>query len=151
MLAPEVWAFDPPASCLKVVQGTLESYKEVENVVKSHPANHFVSVVLPDTPQVPQGILEALSSDNEYYKVSEIRAHELVEKEFIDAFVKRGQITALSINSQVDLNNCLSLTPDGHLFLSLTKESYQVLGLEGKAIVSKAKDHQRYIHITATP
>ncbi|XP_052122700.1 ribonuclease P protein subunit p40 isoform X2 [Frankliniella occidentalis] len=145
MLAPEVWAFDPPASTLKVVQGTVESCKDVQDLIKSHPLNHFVSVVLPDTPQVPQDILEVLSSDNEYYKVIDIPAHELVEKEFIDAFVKRGQITALSIDSLVDLDNCLSLTPDGHLVLSLIKESYQELGLEGKATLSKGKDHQRYI------
>lgn len=55
-----------------------------------------VSVVLPDTPQVPHDIIEALSSDNEYYKVKEISAHEFIKHEFINAFVKNGK--GLSFN-----------------------------------------------------
>ncbi|KAJ1519898.1 hypothetical protein ONE63_004138 [Megalurothrips usitatus] len=144
MLAPEVWAFDPPSNKLKIVEGSLDSCEEIERTIVSHPFNHLVSVVLPDTLQVPHDILDALSADNEYYKVSNISAHEFVEKEFLDAFVKRGHITALSVDSCIDLDNCLSID-GGQLMLSLNKESYQELGLEGKAIPSKSKEHQRYI------
>lgn len=49
-----------------------------------------VSVVLPDTPQVPQPVLDALSFDNEYYKIKNVSAQEFVGKEFIDAFLNKG-------------------------------------------------------------
>ena len=55
-----------------------------------------VSVVLPDTPQVPHDITEALSTDNDYYKVIEISAHEFIEQAFINAFLKSGKFLSLS-------------------------------------------------------
>ncbi|XP_034230863.1 ribonuclease P protein subunit p40-like isoform X2 [Thrips palmi] len=144
MLAPEVWAFDPPRNSLKVREGSLDSCADIDSVVKNHHFNHLVSVVLPDTPQVPHDIVESLSSDNEYYKVNSISAHEFIDQEFINAFVKSGHLSILSIDSCVDLDNCLSII-DGKLILSLDKESYQELGLEGKAIPSKNKNHLRFV------
>lgn len=43
----------------------------------------------------------------------------------------------LSIETRIDADNVLALDPRGHLFLHLTKESYQQLGLDGKPSVYK--------------
>jgi hypothetical protein len=58
-----------------------------------------VSVVLPDTINVPEVITDALNEDCDYYRVEDIHVSELVNKEFIEAFVKKGTvlITAVGI------------------------------------------------------
>ena len=145
MLAPETWAFDPPASVLHLSEDTLDSSQKIGSLIRSHHFNHLVSVVLPDTPQVPQTILDTLSVDSEYYEIKNVSAEEFIKEDFIDAFVKQGHLTILSVGTRVDLNNCLAVTNSGHLVLSLDRESYQELGLEGKPIRSKQKDPQRYI------
>lgn len=62
---------------------------------------------------------------------------------FLFFFIFLGHISILSIDSCIDLDNCLSVI-DGKLILSLDKESYQELGLEGKAIPSKNKNRLRF-------
>lgn len=42
MLAPEVWAFDPPRNSLKVSEGSLDSCADIDSVVKRHHFNHLV-------------------------------------------------------------------------------------------------------------
>ena len=42
MLAPEVWAFDPPGNGLKVCEGSLDSCADIDAVVKGHHFNHLV-------------------------------------------------------------------------------------------------------------
>ena len=49
-----------------------------------------VSVVLPDTINVSEVITNALNEDCDYYKVGDIHVCDLINKEFIEAFVKKG-------------------------------------------------------------
>jgi len=49
-----------------------------------------VSVVLPDAINVSEGITNALKEDCDYYKVEDIHVCDLINKEFIEAFVKKG-------------------------------------------------------------
>lgn len=49
-----------------------------------------VSVVLPDTINVSEVITNALNEDCDYYKVEDIHVCDLINKEFIEAFVKKG-------------------------------------------------------------
>jgi hypothetical protein len=51
-----------------------------------------VSVVLPDTINVPEAVTDALNQDCDYYRVEDIHVSELVNKEFVEAFVKKGTV-----------------------------------------------------------
>ena len=45
----------------------------------------------------------------------------------------------LSVQTHIDTDNVIALDPRGNLFLHLTKESYQQLGLDGKPSIYKDK------------
>lgn len=49
-----------------------------------------VSVVLPDAINVSEIITDALNEDCDYYRVEDIHVCDLINKEFIEAFVKKG-------------------------------------------------------------
>lgn len=76
--------------------------------------------------------MDALSSDTGYYHIAELPVFELVNLQFIKLFVKTGAVTLHSVNTRLDQDNCLAVTPCGVLILSLTSDTFQKLGLEGK-------------------
>lgn len=41
-------------------------------------------------------------------------------------------MTALSLGTQIDIDDGVAVTPSGHLLFSLCRETYQTLGIEGK-------------------
>ncbi|KAK5646843.1 hypothetical protein RI129_005307 [Pyrocoelia pectoralis] len=130
MLSPEIWNFKAPDSLVKVEKGNIVNNNCFNTIQKLH-HNHLVSVVLPDTLRVPQNICETLKNDCEYYKISNVGLDELVNINFINAFVRKGIFISLSINERIDCDDCMCITPNGFLLLSLTKETYESLGLEG--------------------
>lgn len=103
-----------------------------------------VSVVLPNALNVPGNINESLSSDCDYYKIENLSLAELVSEEFIRHFVRKGSLTALSIERRIDIDNCACVTPDGSLILTLDRKSFQELGLEGKVSQFASKKRDRY-------
>ncbi|XP_015513585.2 ribonuclease P protein subunit p40 [Neodiprion lecontei] len=131
MLCPEVWDFKAPQHYFKVDHSDCLT-KNVTGVIRKHYFNHSVSVVIPDTVNLPPHYFESFNEDNDYYRVNNLSASELVDKEFIEAFVKNGEVSVLAIESHIDTQNSLAVTPSGHLILSLVKEDFQTLGIEGK-------------------
>jgi hypothetical protein len=61
-----------------------------------------VSVVLPDTINVPEVLTDALNEDCEYYRVEDIHVSELVSKEFVEAFVKKGMMQIIAVGIALD-------------------------------------------------
>lgn len=55
-----------------------------------------------------------------------------------------GELTLLTIENKIDLDNSVAITPSGHLILSLLTEDFQKLGLEGKVSFFDRKMHTRY-------
>ena len=64
-----------------------------------------VSVVLPDTINVSEVITNALNEDCDYYKVEDIHVCNLINKEFIEAFVKKGtgMVTAVDKHTSIKI------------------------------------------------
>ncbi|KAF4517398.1 hypothetical protein B566_EDAN007651 [Ephemera danica] len=61
-----------------------------------------------------------------------------------------GQLTAMSIDTKLDIDNCFCLPPSGHIVLSLDKVAYEQLGIEGQAThFSHMKPSLRYRQLTA--
>ncbi|XP_011862819.1 PREDICTED: ribonuclease P protein subunit p40-like [Vollenhovia emeryi] len=143
MLSPEAWNFHTPSPYTSL--GTVDYRKDVPAVVKTHYYNHSVSVVLPDSATVPQRLRDCLSEDTSYYRINQLRASDLVNAEFIEAFVKKGEINLMAIETKIDLQNSICLTPTGCLILSLLADDYNALGLDGTPSVFGRKPHTRYI------
>ncbi|KAL6267111.1 hypothetical protein P5V15_000190 [Pogonomyrmex californicus] len=144
MFCPETWNFKPQPhhSSMNVIDFRKTS---IPTVVKNHYFNHSISIVLPDTVTVPQSLYNCLSEDTDYYRINELCVSDLLNIEFIEAFVKKGEINLLTIENKIDLQNSICVTPTGCLILSLLKDDYEALGLEGKPSVFRRKFHTRYI------
>lgn len=149
MLCPEVWKFSPPESNFKETSGHFRTSAGddlyIPPPLKDFYYTHLVSVVLPNALNVPGNINESLSSDCDYYKIENLSLAELVSEEFIRHFVRKGSLTALSIERRIDIDNCACVTPDGSLILTLDRKSFQELGLEGKVSQFASKKRDRYI------
>lgn len=50
-----------------------------------------VSVVIPHKKDLCGNLVDSIQDDSDYYKVEGLPAHQIVDKEFIEAFVKRGK------------------------------------------------------------
>ncbi|CAL7943331.1 unnamed protein product [Xylocopa violacea] len=144
MLSPEIWNFKPPQHHFSIEKN---DYKRtnIPDTVKLHYFNHSVSVILPDTVRIPDELQTCISEDSDYYRVNGLNVSELINKEFIEAFVKKGELTLLTIGNKIDLDNLVALTPSGFLVLSLVTEDFQKLGLEGKGSFFDRKVHTRYV------
>ncbi|XP_064611464.1 ribonuclease P protein subunit p40-like [Liolophura sinensis] len=69
----------------------------------------------------------------------------LIDKEFIEAFVKKGDVFVISHGTRIDSEDCVALLPSGHLLLHLTKDTYEQLGLEGKPSIYGGKRPGKYV------
>uniref|UniRef100_A0A1B6DCK5 Uncharacterized protein n=2 Tax=Clastoptera arizonana TaxID=38151 RepID=A0A1B6DCK5_9HEMI len=151
MLCPEVWSFKSPSLNFLFKEGVCNEVNNVENfdmpILNKHYFNHSVAVVLPDTVIIPEELNSALSNNCDYYKLNNVSVSNFLDEEFINSFIKSGETTALCIGStsNIDTDDCVAITPCGHLILSLVRETYQELGLEGKPSVISRRNPSRYI------
>ncbi|XP_069947962.1 ribonuclease P protein subunit p40 isoform X2 [Cherax quadricarinatus] len=100
MLNPEVVKFPAPKSQVSYSQ---HIWDDVHNdhswhkVVDDHPFNTKVSLLLPDTPNLPQLISDAVTQDTQFYLVKNLPLLELCTSTFLQAFVK----TVVEVNMKV--------------------------------------------------
>ncbi|CAL1538484.1 unnamed protein product [Lymnaea stagnalis] len=99
--------------------------------IRDHFFNFGVTLILPGVNTVPNQILECLT-DQLSYKLEKLPIYHLLEIPFIQAFVKRGAIHLMSVNRRLHTNDTVVLTPSGILILTLTKDTYEQLGLEAE-------------------
>jgi ribonucleases P/MRP protein subunit RPP40 len=59
-------------------------------------------------------------------------------------FLFVGSFYALSNDTNLDTDDCLTVTPCGKLLLHLNKEIYQSLGLEGKPSIFSPKNKDKF-------
>ncbi|XP_046843351.1 ribonuclease P protein subunit p40-like [Xenia sp. Carnegie-2017] len=57
---------------------------------------------------------------------------EIINPKFLSQFLRRGVVSALSYKTKIDTEDCVALLPTGIIWLSLTKDTYECLGLQGK-------------------
>ncbi|XP_054673323.1 ribonuclease P protein subunit p40 isoform X2 [Grus americana] len=90
--------------------------------VQEHAYNCRVSFLIPECGILPEVLKNTIADVGEYYLVRNLSVHELVAHEFIDAFVKKGK-----------------------LILSVDKDTYEELGLQGRPSQYSGKKVMRYI------
>ncbi|XP_067207149.1 ribonuclease P protein subunit p40-like isoform X2 [Linepithema humile] len=142
MLCPK-YNFKPPPHKFFIEKYDFRK-RSVPMPMKTHYFNHSISVVLPDTVTVPTRLQNCLLIDTNYYQVNGLRACDLLYREFIEAFVKKGEVNLLTVGVKIDLESSICLTPSGHLVLSLIDAHYQALGLEGRVSFFASKSRTRY-------
>lgn len=138
MLNPEVWNFKAPESKFT----STVSANTLPTKINTFYYNHLISLITPSGVQLPKGVL---LDDSDYYKLKDITLDTLVSKEFINNFVIKGELTALTISTRIDCDNCVCITPCGKLILSLTKDSYGSLGLQGTQSHFTKNTKDRYV------
>ncbi|KAK1173671.1 ribonuclease P protein subunit p40 [Acipenser oxyrinchus oxyrinchus] len=113
--------------------------------VENHYFNYRVSVLIPECGALPAGLSTIGSSFGKYYLVKNLPVYEIVEQQFLDLCVKKGSFYALSYNTRIDQDNSAALIPAGKLILSVDKDTYEELGLEGQQSQYSHKAVMRHI------
>ncbi|KAJ7338499.1 hypothetical protein JRQ81_012401 [Phrynocephalus forsythii] len=146
MFAPLRWLRESPRHLL-VCERSHARHERSRHAarVRDHAFNCRVSFLIPDCGVVPEAIKNAVANIGEYYLVKNLSLHELVSQEFINTFVKKGSCYALSHNTRIDQDNCAALLPTGRLILSVDKDTYEELGLQGQPSLYSGKKPMRYI------
>ncbi|XP_075734005.1 ribonuclease P protein subunit p40 isoform X1 [Rhipicephalus microplus] len=99
---------------------------------------HCVQLLLPGLSQVPKDV-QYLMAAQDYHVVRNVHAKDLIAWDFVENFVRQGKLHLLSLNSSIHSGNCVALTADGELHLSLQEEVFQVSGLEGSRSTGSSK------------
>ncbi|XP_028297190.1 ribonuclease P protein subunit p40 isoform X1 [Gouania willdenowi] len=94
--------------------------------------NYKVSVLLPECSSAPSQLDSVLNSFTSFYLIKNLPVHELLDQHFLQTAVFQGCVYALSYRTRIDEDNCVALMPNGRLLLSLDKDSFELLGFEGK-------------------
>ncbi|XP_042206592.1 ribonuclease P protein subunit p40-like [Homarus americanus] len=134
MLNPEVVKFPAPENFVSYSQHSWhDSHNDHswQRVIDHHPFNTKVSLLLPDTPSLPEFLHDSLTTNTEFYLIKNLPVLEFCSPVFLQAFLKTGQLYAVSCKSLLDVDNTAALTPDGQLHLILNKFTYQELSLSG--------------------
>lgn len=101
---------------------------------------HSVQLVLPKLSRVPKDV-QSLMAAQGYHVVRNVVAKDLVSWDLVKTFVRQGKLHLLSINTSIPYGNCVAVTADGELHLSLQEEVFRVSGFEGSHSTGSSKGH----------
>ncbi|XP_076023804.1 ribonuclease P protein subunit p40 [Genypterus blacodes] len=113
--------------------------------LEQHHFNYKVSVLLPDCDSAPSAVGAALSSFSSFYLIKKLPVYELLDTHFLQRAVHQAHVCGLSYRCRMDEEACVALLPNGSLVLSLDKDSYELLGVEGKASTFNHRTSSRFI------
>ncbi|KAL8182489.1 UNVERIFIED_CONTAM: Ribonuclease P protein subunit p40 [Gekko kuhli] len=146
MFVPLRWLREPPRHLLVCEKSHVRHERSRHAAhVRDHAFNCRVTFLIPDCGIVPQTLQSAVTSLGEYYLVKNLSLHEFVTEEFINTFVKKGSCYALTYQTRIDQDNTAALLPTGKLILSVDKDTYEELGLQGHPSRYSGKKRMRYI------
>ncbi|KAN0063739.1 hypothetical protein ACQY0O_003789 [Thecaphora frezii] len=123
-------------------------------LVEQHPFNHSLELILPyqpskagvatddatddatdAPPEAIEALIQRLSSltghDRAASYLAKVPLSLFLDPIFVTAYIKCGSLTALSLG-RIDADDVVCLDGQGTLILSLTKDTYQTLGLTGR-------------------
>ncbi|KAI8363559.1 ribonuclease P 40kDa subunit-domain-containing protein [Mortierella sp. GBAus27b] len=123
---------DPPSGYLFLSQYSFNSPKQIHSkCIINHPFNHRVQVFLPVAySSTIQAALTTTLLQNTHYYHAHVPLSLLLTSAFMQ-YIRNGMI-ALSVHGGIDTHDVVGLDGKGKLILSLTKDSYEQLGMIGK-------------------
>ncbi|XP_028831526.1 ribonuclease P protein subunit p40 isoform X1 [Denticeps clupeoides] len=113
--------------------------------VSQHYFNYKVSVLIPECAVLPATVAGLMDSFGPYYRVRDLPVYKLLEENFLENVLKRGNFYALSYKTRIDEDNTVAFLPTGQLILSVDKDTYERLGLEGKPSQYNHRQVMRYV------
>lgn len=113
--------------------------------VSKHNFNYKISVLIPECGILPANISRVLDSFSPCYLVRDLPVYELLGETFLESLVKKGNFYALSYNTKIDEENSIALLSSGQLILSLDKDTYEQLGLEGCPSLYNHRKAMRFV------
>ncbi|KAG7488676.1 hypothetical protein MATL_G00037550 [Megalops atlanticus] len=113
--------------------------------VAKHYFNYKVSVLIPECGVIPSRLRSVVNGFTKYYLVRDLPVYKLLEEEFLEKVASKGSIYALSYNTKIDQDNTIALLPTGQLILSVDKDTYEELGLEGQVSEYNHRQPMRYV------
>ncbi|XP_034534453.1 ribonuclease P protein subunit p40 [Notolabrus celidotus] len=135
-----------PRSLLVSERSTFQDQKNrVSSQVEQLHLNYKVSMLLPDCGSAPHHLDSVLKSFSSFYLIKDLPIHQLLDQDFLESAVYQGSVYGVSYRTRIDEDNCVALTPKGHLCLSLDKDSFEVLGVEGKPSRFNHRTNSRFI------
>uniref|UniRef100_A0A2M4CRJ7 Putative ribonuclease p 40kda n=1 Tax=Anopheles darlingi TaxID=43151 RepID=A0A2M4CRJ7_ANODA len=148
MLCPELWRFPQPTysrttlMCSSWTEG--KASDKVRREIRARQFNRTVSIVLPvcqrsAVDELDRELRAATRAGSYCCLVRQCPLVELLRQEFLEAFVRRGRIFAISAVGSLETDDCVALTPDGILLLNLHQETFQRLGISD-SLVTHRKD-----------
>lgn len=126
--------------CLSHFGDASERWKEAVNNCNFI---HAVQLVLPGMTRVPEDISTWMASQ-EYDVVQSVPVKDLVSWDFVQTFARQGKLHLLSVNTSMSDGNCMAVTPEGQLWLSLQEDVYHGTGLEYSHLTCNSKEHRVY-------
>ncbi|KAK7159093.1 hypothetical protein R3I94_005434 [Phoxinus phoxinus] len=143
-MSPELEKF--PRSLLVCEKSNFLNEKSRHDIhVSNHNFNYKISVLIPECGILPANISSVINSFSPYYLVRNLPVYELLEETFLESLVKKGNFYALSYNTKIDEDNSIALLSSGQLILSLDKDTYEQLGLEGRPSQYNHKKAMRFV------
>lgn len=125
--------------------GFLDEKNRLSSQVEQLHFNYKVSVLLPECSSSPSDLDAAFNSFNSFYLIRKLPIYELLDKHFLETAVYQGSVYGVSHRTRIDEDNCVALTPNGHLSLSLDKDSFELLGIEGKPSRFNGRTNCRFV------
>lgn len=94
---------------------------------------------------LPKDLKSLVTELGPYYLVKNLPLHEFITADFINTFVKKGSCYALTYNTNIDEDNTVALLPNGKLILSLDKDTYEEIGLQGRPSKYSGRKSMKFI------
>uniref|UniRef100_T1E897 Putative ribonuclease p 40kda n=1 Tax=Anopheles aquasalis TaxID=42839 RepID=T1E897_ANOAQ len=146
MLCPELWRFPQPTfsrttvTCPSWTEG--KTSDKIRREIRARQFNSTVSIVLPvcqksEVDELDRELRATTRPGSYCCLVRQCPLVELLRQEFLEAFVRRGRIFAISATGRLETDDCVALTPDGILLLNLHRETFQRLGLSDSLVTQR--------------
>ncbi|XP_068604682.1 ribonuclease P protein subunit p40 [Brachionichthys hirsutus] len=123
----------------------LNEKNRLDSQVEKHHFNYKVSVLLPECNSTPPQLDAVLNGFSGFYLIRDLPVYELLDKHFLETAVYQGSVYGVSYRTRIDEDNCVALLPNGRLVLSLDKDSFEVLGVEGKPSRFNHRSNRRFV------
>lgn len=135
-----------PRSLLVCEKSNFEHEKSRHDThVSKHYFNHKVSVVIPECGALSSRLATVINNFSKYFLVKNLPVYEFLDKDFLKNVVWNGALYALSYKTSIDQDNTIALLPSSQLILSVDKDTYEQLGLEGKPSQYNHRQPMRYV------
>ncbi|KAM9321721.1 ribonuclease P protein subunit p40 [Pholidichthys leucotaenia] len=107
--------------------------------------NYKVSLLLPECSSTPSHLDSVINGFSSFFLIRNMPIYGLLDKDFLETAVYQGSVYGLSYRTRIDEDTCVALRPNGRLHLSLDKDSFELLGLEGKPSRFNHRLKTRYV------